>query len=155
MFDSAEKLEACGADRDAMIERFAGIRRESEALTANLTPEDQSIQSMPDVSPTKWHLAHTTWFFETFVLTRLDPDYRVFDPAFAYLFNSYYEAVGPGIRDPSAGCCHVQRSMSSPLIATTSPPRRSALPRRHRRKLGAWRRRLSNSGFSTSSSIRS
>ena len=73
MFDSAEKPEVCRADRDAAIERFAEIRRESEALTANLTPEDQSIQSMADVSPTKWHLAHTTWFFETFILTRLDP----------------------------------------------------------------------------------
>ena len=103
MFDSAEKLEACGADRDAMIERFGEIRRESEGMSANLTPEDQSIQSMPDVSPTKWHLAHTTWFFETFILTRLDPDYRVFDPAFAYLFNSYYEAVGPRHPRPERG----------------------------------------------------
>ena len=98
-----QKLEACGADRDSAIERFAEIRRESEALTANLTPEDQSIQSMPDVSPTKWHLAHTTWFFETFILTRLDPGYRVFDPAFAYLFNSYYEAVGPRHPRPERG----------------------------------------------------
>ena len=79
------------------------MRRESEALTANLTPEDQSIQSMADVSPTKWHLAHTTWFFETFILTRLDPNYRVFDPAFAYLFNSYYEAVGPRHPRPKRG----------------------------------------------------
>src|SRR5262249_10608247 len=59
--------------------------------------------SMPDVSPTKWHLAHTTWFFETFILTRFDPDYRVFDPAFAYLFNSYYEAVGPRHPRPERG----------------------------------------------------
>ena len=103
MFDSAEKLEACSAARDAAIVRFTEVRRESEALTANLTPEDQSIQSMPDVSPTKWHLAHTTWFFETFILTRLDPDYRVFDPAFAYLFNSYYEAVGPRHPRPERG----------------------------------------------------
>jgi ergothioneine biosynthesis protein EgtB len=103
VFDSAEKLEACGADRNAVIERFTDIRRESEALTANLTPEDQCIQSMPDVSPTKWHLAHTTWFFETFILARLDPDYRVFDPAFAYLFNSYYEAVGPRHPRPERG----------------------------------------------------
>jgi ergothioneine biosynthesis protein EgtB len=103
VFDSAEKLEACSAARDAAIERFTEVRRESEALTANLTPEDQSIQSMPDVSPTKWHLAHTTWFFETFILTRLDPDYRVFDPAFAYLFNSYYEAVGPRHPRPERG----------------------------------------------------
>jgi ergothioneine biosynthesis protein EgtB len=103
VFDSAEKLEACSADRGAAIERFIEVRRESEALTANLTPEDQSIQSMPDVSPTKWHLAHTTWFFETFILTRFDPDYRMFDPAFAYLFNSYYEAAGPRHPRPERG----------------------------------------------------
>ena len=103
MFDSAERPKVCDADRDAAIERFAEIRRESEALTADLTLEDQSIQSMPDVSPTKWHLAHTTWFFETFILARLDPNYRVFDPAFAYLFNSYYEAVGPRHPRPARG----------------------------------------------------
>ena len=72
-------------------------------LAANLSPEDQAIQSMPDVSPTKWHLAHTSWFFETFVLGPLDPDYRAFDPAFAYLFNSYYEAVGPRHPRPERG----------------------------------------------------
>jgi ergothioneine biosynthesis protein EgtB len=93
--DSAAQRQAGSADRQVALDRFEAVRRDSEALAANLTPEDQSIQSMPDVSPTKWHLAHTTWFFETFVLTRLDPDYRIFDPAFAYLFNSYYEAVGP------------------------------------------------------------
>ena len=84
-------------------QRFAAIRRDSEALAARLTPEDQSIQSMPDVSPTKWHLAHTTWFFETFILGRFDPTYRVFDPAFHYLFNSYYEAVGPRHPRPQRG----------------------------------------------------
>src|SRR4051794_35544312 len=72
-------------------------------LAANLSPEDQAIQSMPDASPTKWHLAHTSWFFETFVLGPLDPGYRVFDPAFAYLFNSYYEAVGPRHPRPQRG----------------------------------------------------
>jgi len=81
--------------RQVQRERFEAIRQFSEMLAANLSPEDQAIQSMPDVSPTKWHLAHTSWFFETFVLGPLDPGYRVFDPAFAYLFNSYYEAVGP------------------------------------------------------------
>jgi ergothioneine biosynthesis protein EgtB len=103
VFDSAEERKACCVDHDSALERFAEMRRESEALTANLTPEDQSIQSMADVSPTKWHLAHTTWFFETFILTRLDPNYRVFDPAFAYLFNSYYEAVGPRHPRPKRG----------------------------------------------------
>src|SRR6516162_5760741 len=99
----AEQLTASAAERDVALERFEAVRRESEALTANLTPEDQSIQSMPDVSPTKWHLAHTTWFFETFILTRFDPNYRVFDPGFAYLFNSYYEAAGPRHPRPERG----------------------------------------------------
>ena len=103
MFDSAEQLEGSEADRETAFARFADVRRQSEALTANLTPEDQSIQSMPDVSPTKWHLAHTSWFFETFILSPLDPFYRVFDPAFAYLFNSYYEAVGPRHPRPERG----------------------------------------------------
>ncbi len=85
------QTERASAERD----RFEAVRRQTETLAENLTPEDQAIQSMPDVSPTKWHLAHTSWFFETFILGPLDPDYRVFDPAFAYLFNSYYEAVGP------------------------------------------------------------
>jgi ergothioneine biosynthesis protein EgtB len=103
VFDSAEQLGGSEAEREAALERFVDVRRQSEALTANLTPEDQSIQSMPDVSPTKWHLAHTTWFFETFILTRFDPGYRVFDPAFAYLFNSYYEAAGPRHPRPERG----------------------------------------------------
>ena len=94
---------ACRADRHAAIEMFEAVRHETEALTANLTAEDQSIQSMPDVSPTKWHLGHTTWFFETFLLARFDPDYRVFDPAFGYLFNSYYDAVGPRHPRPERG----------------------------------------------------
>jgi ergothioneine biosynthesis protein EgtB len=93
----------CFADRHSACERFESIRRDTEALTTNLTPEDQSIQSMPDVSPTKWHLAHTTWFFETFILSRFDADYRTFDPAFGYLFNSYYEAAGPRHPRPERG----------------------------------------------------
>jgi len=68
-----------------------------------LSPEDQTIQSMPDASPTKWHLAHTTWFFETFLLKPQLPDYRPFDPAYEYLFNSYYEAVGPRHPRPQRG----------------------------------------------------
>ena len=94
---------ACAADRHSARERFESIRHDTEALTTNLAPEDQSIQSMPDVSPTKWHLAHTTWFFETFILSRFDADYQVFDPAFGYLFNSYYEAAGPRHPRPERG----------------------------------------------------
>ena len=95
MFDPSAQEQICDAERHSALQRFEGVRRDTESLTTNLTPEDQSIQSMPDVSPTKWHLAHTTWFFETFILNQFDVDYRVFDPAFAYLFNSYYEAAGP------------------------------------------------------------
>jgi ergothioneine biosynthesis protein EgtB len=76
------------------VERYCDVRSTTEALTAPLSAEDQTVQSMPDVSPTKWHRAHTTWFFETFVLGR-DPSYRVVDESYAFLFNSYYEAVGP------------------------------------------------------------
>ena len=103
MFDPSAQEQVCDAERRSALQRFEGIRRDTEALTTNLTPEDQSIQSMPDVSPTKWHLAHTTWFFETFILNRFDSDYRVFDPAFAYLFNSYYEAAGPRHPRPERG----------------------------------------------------
>jgi len=70
------------------------VRNLTEVLAAPLSPEDQTVQSMPDVSPTKWHRAHTTWFFEAFVLEPHLPGYRRFDDEFEYLFNSYYEAVG-------------------------------------------------------------
>jgi dimethylhistidine N-methyltransferase len=83
--------------------RYRAVRRGSEGLTRSLTPEDMGAQSMPDASPTKWHLAHTTWFFETFLLTPHLPGYRVFDPRFGYLFNSYYEAVGPRQPRPARG----------------------------------------------------
>src|SRR5579862_514611 len=92
VFDTAVQPPARVDDRGSERSRFEAVRRQSEALAAKLSPEDQAIQSMPDASPTKWHLAHTSWFFETFILQPLDPSYRVFDPAFAYLFNSYYEA---------------------------------------------------------------
>jgi len=83
------------ADRNAFAERYSAVRAASLALAHPLTPEDQAIQSMPDASPTKWHLAHTTWFFETFILNAHAQNYEEFDPAYAYLFNSYYEAEGP------------------------------------------------------------
>jgi ergothioneine biosynthesis protein EgtB len=103
LFDTAVQQPARLDDRSSERDRFEAVRRETESLAANLTPEDQAIQSMPDASPTKWHLAHTSWFFETFILGPLDPFYREFDPAFAYLFNSYYEAVGPRHPRPERG----------------------------------------------------
>jgi ergothioneine biosynthesis protein EgtB len=84
-------------------ERFRAVRAHTEQLAAPLSAEDQTAQSMPDASPTKWHLAHTTWFFETFILRPRMPAYRAFDPAYEYLFNSYYEAVGPRHPRPQRG----------------------------------------------------
>jgi ergothioneine biosynthesis protein EgtB len=76
------------------VQQFREVRQQTEALCAPLVPEDYVVQSMPDVSPTKWHLAHTSWFFETFLLSPHARDYKLFNPHFAYLFNSYYVAVG-------------------------------------------------------------
>ncbi len=75
-------------------QRFRNVRKLTTSLIRNLEPEDTVIQTMPDVSPTKWHLAHTSWFFETFILAPLMPEYEPFDPAFNYLFNSYYNQMG-------------------------------------------------------------
>ncbi len=72
----------------------------SSELAAPLSDEDQVVQAMDDASPTKWHLAHTTWFFEAFLLKRFLAGYRVFDERFEYCFNSYYESVGA--RQPRA-----------------------------------------------------
>ena len=82
------------ADRAAWRADYASVRAHSRALSEPLSAEDRAIQSMPDASPTKWHLAHTSWFFETFLLSGFVDGYEVFDPAFGFLFNSYYEALG-------------------------------------------------------------
>ncbi|HEX2328336.1 MAG TPA: ergothioneine biosynthesis protein EgtB [Candidatus Angelobacter sp.] len=74
---------------------FQAARAQTQALVASLTPEDQMVQSCPEASPAKWHLAHTTWFFETFILSRHLSGYQPIDPRFRDLFNSYYNAVGP------------------------------------------------------------
>jgi ergothioneine biosynthesis protein EgtB len=83
--------------------RYRAIRAATEALAAPLSAEDCAIQSMPDASPVKWHLAHTSWFFETFVLGPHLPGYRVYDAAFRVLFNSYYNAVGDKYPRPQRG----------------------------------------------------
>lgn len=84
----------------ALSDAFARIRTQSLALAEGLSAEDCQLQSMPDASPVKWHLAHSTWFFETFVLAAVDAAYRPVDPAYRELFNSYY--VGIGARAPRA-----------------------------------------------------
>ncbi|NNL05762.1 MAG: ergothioneine biosynthesis protein EgtB [Xanthomonadales bacterium] len=91
------------AAREEGIVRYRQVRSRSIELAAPLSPEDQVIQSMADASPTKWHLAHTTWFFETFLLRDHLAAYRLFDDDFPYLFNSYYEAEGPRHERPARG----------------------------------------------------
>jgi len=100
-----ELARAVAADHPVagLLARYRSVRQASESLTRSLTPEDMAAQSMPDASPTKWHLAHTTWFFETFVLTPRLLGYKAFDVRFGYLFNSYYEAVGPRQPRPARG----------------------------------------------------
>src|SRR5437764_8648732 len=92
-----------GPERQRRLEAFRRVRAETERRAAPLSPEDQAIQSMPDASPIKWHRAHTTWFFEQFLLKAHAPDYRPFDERFAYLFNSYYVAAGPRHARPRRG----------------------------------------------------
>ncbi|WP_304219107.1 ergothioneine biosynthesis protein EgtB [Phenylobacterium aquaticum] len=92
-----------GLPARALAARYAEVRLASEALVAHLSPEDLAAQSMPDASPSKWHLAHTTWFFETFLLGPQLADYAVFDPRYGYLFNSYYEALGARQPRPQRG----------------------------------------------------
>jgi ergothioneine biosynthesis protein EgtB len=82
----------------ALLARFTAVRERTTALCAPLSIEDQVVQPMPDASPTKWHLAHTTWFFESFVLGG-----EPFDPMFEFLFNSYYDSVGPRVARPRRG----------------------------------------------------
>ncbi len=89
--------------RTGLADRFLAVRRTSETLVAPLEPEDTVVQSMPDVSPAKWHLAHVTWFFESFVLAHFDKDYRRYDEAYDYLFNSYYYTVGQMHARPQRG----------------------------------------------------
>ena len=82
------------AREPSLAERYSEVRQTSMRLCSPLSIEDHCLQSMPDTSPAKWHLAHTTWFFETFLLTPSLPGYKPVHPAFRNFFNSYYEAVG-------------------------------------------------------------
>jgi len=98
------KPKFSGGDlRARWSQQYAAVRAETERRAAPLSAEDQVVQSMADASPTKWHRAHTTWFFEQFLLSSHDPHYERFDERFAYLFNSYYVAVGPRHARPQRG----------------------------------------------------
>lgn len=95
---------AAGPDqRAAALDKYRAVRATTERLAEPLCPEDQVVQSMDDVSPTKWHRAHVTWFFETLLLKPFAPGYTEFHADFAFLFNSYYEALGPRHARPQRG----------------------------------------------------
>ena len=96
----AEDMKAAGVTE--LSEHWMSTRRLSENIAAGLTREDMQLQSMPDASPTKWHLAHTTWFFETFILCRVK-GYKPFHESYQFLFNSYYNSVGEQFRRPQRG----------------------------------------------------
>ena len=104
---------------ERLLARYREVRHFTERLCQPLQPEDCVVQSMPDVSPTKWHLAHTTWFFETFVLKVWVPEYQPEVPEYAYLFNSYYNAAGDMHRRDLRGL------ISRPTLAETFRFRRS------------------------------
>lgn len=89
--------------RGHWIEAFRRVRGETEQRASYLSPEDQIVQSMADASPTKWHRAHVTWFFETFLVREFDASYKIFDERFPFLFNSYYVAAGPRYARPQRG----------------------------------------------------
>ena len=95
----------------ALHERYVSVRERSRAIASGLHPEDMMVQSMEDASPMRWHLAHTTWFFETFVLERWEKAFVPHHPAYRYLFNSYYEGVGPQFPRPKRGL------LSRPTVA--------------------------------------
>lgn len=116
------------------MERYRAVRAHTLQLARTLSDADATVQSMPDASPAKWHLAHTTWFFETLVLAPHAPAWRPFDPAYAFLFNSYYEALGPRHERPRRGLltrptlaevhsyrAHVDEAMAA-LLAAPAPP---------------------------------
>jgi ergothioneine biosynthesis protein EgtB len=119
----------------ALAQRYTQVRTVTEELCRTLSPEDMTVQSMPDVSPSKWHLAHTSWFFERFVLTPHLPDYKIFHPRFDYLFNSYYNTVGemhprpqrgllsrPGVAEILAYRKHVDAHMPALLTRAETDP---------------------------------
>ncbi len=90
----ASPLAAIGTTQSALLARFGLVRAATLAFVQPLSPEDMMVQSCTDASPVKWHLAHTSWFFETFLLTPYAAHYKPFHPDFHWLFNSYYTSLG-------------------------------------------------------------
>ena len=100
---AATREEGLAAPMPSLAERYRQVRQWTEQLCSPLETEDYVIQSMPDASPARWHLAHTTWFFETFVLKAFVPDYEPYHPRYEFLFNSYYNGVGAQYPRPERG----------------------------------------------------
>src|SRR5215475_5244786 len=101
---SADRVkETTHGSKSDLGQRYRRVRRFSSKLCETLEPEDYVIQAMPEASPIKWHLAHTSWFFETFVLKEFFPDYQSLHPQYGFLFNSYYNAVGAFFPRPHRG----------------------------------------------------
>jgi ergothioneine biosynthesis protein EgtB len=96
-------IERCSSLKAELMSRYHHVRDFSKKICETLEPEDYVIQTMPEASPTKWHLAHTSWFFETFLLKQFFRGYRSAHPAYEFLFNSYYNAVGPFFSRPHRG----------------------------------------------------
>ncbi|MEM1093435.1 MAG: ergothioneine biosynthesis protein EgtB [Bacteroidota bacterium] len=128
-------------DRTLLAADFQRVRSFSERLCAPLETEDYVVQSMPDVSPTKWHLAHTTWFFETFILSKHDSAYTPYHPGYAFLFNSYYLQAGerhcraqrgyisrPTVREVFAYRDHLDAAMLDFLARADEPTLRTIAP---------------------------
>src|SRR5262245_28655267 len=95
MLPAAQPKPSVVPSREAVWERYRAVRAETERLAAPLATEDYVVQAMPDVSPPKWHLAHITWFFEHFIAGRYARGFAPFHPRYGFLFNSYYETIGP------------------------------------------------------------
>ena len=103
--------------RPALAARYHATRARTEQLCEPLEPDDYQLQSMPECSPPKWHMGHTAWFFETFVLAPHTPGFHPYRPQFAYLFNSYYDAVGElaAPRPRAAVASHNRRGLRLPV----------------------------------------
>ena len=128
------QITALALPGSAIVDAYAAVRERTELYAAHLGPEDQAIQSMPDASPARWHRAHTTWFFEQFILRRFRPDLPPFDDDFNYLFNSYYQSLGerhpratrglvtrPTTDEVTAYRAHVDRAMTELMRGNDDP----------------------------------